>query len=169
MSRMASGARISPVVPLIAVLRPLKNVCGQLKVKPAFAIRTSKTSHLLRLGAAGRGELGKAAGPAETVITRVLAAFHVGWSLLSRSIFGTNLNNGESKPSEVGMPRYYFVAEMPDHTYDDSEGAQLPSDAAAKDYGVRAVRELKERGFEAAGAVLHVRDEDGQTIQSIPF
>ncbi len=74
-----------------------------------------------------------------------------------------------AEASEVGMPRYYFIAEMPDHTYDDSEGAQLPSDAAARDYGARTVRELKERGFEAAGAVLHVRDERGRIIQSIPF
>ena len=66
------------------------------------------------------------------------------------------------------MPRYYFVVEMPDHTYDDSEGEQLPSDAAAKTYGDRVVRELKERDFESAGAILLVRNEGGQIIQSIP-
>ena len=67
------------------------------------------------------------------------------------------------------MPRYYFVVEMPDHTYDDFEGEQLPSDAAAKTYGDRVVRELKERDFELAGAILLVRNEGGQIIQSIPF
>jgi Domain of unknown function (DUF6894) len=67
------------------------------------------------------------------------------------------------------MPRYYFVVEMPGHTYNDSEGEQLPSDAAAKNYGDRVVRELKESDFQSAGAVLHVRDEGGQTIRSIPF
>ena len=68
------------------------------------------------------------------------------------------------------MPRYYFLVEMPDYTYDDdSDGKQLPSDTAAKDYGARVVRELKERDFGSAGAILHVRDEGGQIIQSIPF
>lgn len=67
------------------------------------------------------------------------------------------------------MPRYYFVIEMPDHIYDDPEGEELPSDEAAKDYGRRVVRELKETDSELAGAVLHVRDESGRTIDSIPF
>lgn len=49
------------------------------------------------------------------------------------------------------------------------EGEQLPNDAVAKSYGGRVVRELKERDFESDGAILHVRNEAGQTIQSIPF
>jgi hypothetical protein len=69
----------------------------------------------------------------------------------------------------MGMPWYYFVVEMPDHTYDDSEGKHLPSDQDAKDYGARVVRELRESDFESAGAILHVRDEGGQIIQTIPF
>jgi Domain of unknown function (DUF6894) len=67
------------------------------------------------------------------------------------------------------MPRYYFVVETPDHTYGDSEGEPLPSDTAAKTYGHRVVCELKDSDFQSAGAVLHVRDEGGQTIRSIPF
>lgn len=67
------------------------------------------------------------------------------------------------------MPRYYFIIEMPDHNYDDQEGEELPSDQAAKDYGRRVVRELKGSDSEWAFAVLHVRDETGQTIDSIPF
>ena len=67
------------------------------------------------------------------------------------------------------MPRYYFIIELPDYTYDDSEGERLPSDAAAKDYGHRVVRELKESDFETASTVLHIRDENGHTIHSIPF
>jgi hypothetical protein len=70
---------------------------------------------------------------------------------------------------ELGMPRYYFIIETPDHTYDDPEGELLPSDGAAKDYGRRVVRELKENDFELAGAVLRVRDESNQTIDSILF
>ena len=81
--------------------------------------------------------------------------------------FGTNLNNGTGW--ELGMPRYYFTVDMPDHTYDDPDGEPLPSDGAAKDYGRRVVRELKESDFESAGAVLRVRDESGLTIHSIPF
>jgi Domain of unknown function (DUF6894) len=67
------------------------------------------------------------------------------------------------------MPRYYFVVEMPDHTYDTSEGEQLPSDAAAKTYGDRVVRELRKSDFQWDGAILRVKDEGGQTIRSIPF
>ena len=76
---------------------------------------------------------------------------------------------GSAGRGGTGMPRYYFVVEMPDHTYGDSEGEQLPSDAVARQYAGRVVRELKDRDFESAGAILHVRDEGGQTIQSIPF
>lgn len=67
------------------------------------------------------------------------------------------------------MPWYYFLVEMPDYTYDDPDGTRLPNDAAAKDYARRVVRELKETGFGSADALLHIRDEGGQTIQSIPF
>jgi hypothetical protein len=67
------------------------------------------------------------------------------------------------------MPRYFFVVEMPDYTYDDPDGTQLPNTAAANDFGARVIRELKESGFESTGAVLHVRDEGGHTIGSIPF
>jgi hypothetical protein len=58
---------------------------------------------------------------------------------------------------------------MPDHTYEDPEGEHLSSDGAAEDHGRRIIRELKETKFETAGAVLHVRNESGQTIHSIPF
>ena len=58
---------------------------------------------------------------------------------------------------------------MPDHIYDDPEGEELPSDQAAKDYGRRVIRELKESDFRWATGVLHIKDESGQTIDSIPF
>ena len=67
------------------------------------------------------------------------------------------------------MPLYRFIIEVPGHTYSDPEGVQLPSEDAAIDYGRRVVRELKEGEFESAGAVLHIRDENGQIIHSIPF
>ena len=80
-----------------------------------------------------------------------------------------DMKNREAQRSGTGMHRYYFIVEMPDHTFDDLEGELLPSDAAAKDHGRRVVRELKGSDSEWACAVLHVRDETGQTIDSIPF
>ena len=67
------------------------------------------------------------------------------------------------------MPRYFFVVEMPDHIFDDPDGERLPNDAAAKDYGERVVRELKESNFACDRATLHVKDERGRTVRSIPF
>jgi hypothetical protein len=67
------------------------------------------------------------------------------------------------------MPRYYFVIDVPDYTYDDPNGEQLPTDEAAKDRGHRIIRELIEGDFESAGAILHVRNKSGRTIHSIPF
>jgi hypothetical protein len=40
---------------------------------------------------------------------------------------------------------------------------------AAKEHGHRVVRELKEGGYHPLGAILHVLDETGETIHSIPF
>ena len=67
------------------------------------------------------------------------------------------------------MPRYYFIIEVPDHTYEDADGEALPGVKAAKDRAHQIVRELKEGEFDSAGAVLRVRDESGQTIHCIPF
>lgn len=67
------------------------------------------------------------------------------------------------------MPRYHFIIQMTDHTYDDPNGENLPSHEAARALGRHIVRELKEDGFESAGAVMRVTDEGGQTVLSIPF
>lgn len=66
------------------------------------------------------------------------------------------------------MARYYFIIDVPDHTYDDPEGEQFLSQEAAREYGHRIIRELTEGGFEA-GAVLRITDESGQTVHSTPF
>jgi hypothetical protein len=63
----------------------------------------------------------------------------------------------------------FFIIEVPGHTYDDPDGVRFPSDGAAKDYGHQIVRELIEGEFEWAGAVLHIRDESGQTVHFIPL
>jgi hypothetical protein len=67
------------------------------------------------------------------------------------------------------MRRYYFIIDVPDYTYDDPEGEHFLSQEAAREYGHQIIRELEEGGFESAGAVLHITDESGHTIHSIPF
>lgn len=67
------------------------------------------------------------------------------------------------------MPRYHFIIQMTDHTFDDPNGEDLPSPEDARTIGHHIIRELKEDGFESAGAVMRVTDEGGQTVLSIPF
>jgi hypothetical protein len=67
------------------------------------------------------------------------------------------------------VPRYHFVVHAPDHRHDDQFGTILPGHGAAKEYGNRIIRELKEGGYHPLGAILHVQDETGETIHSIPF
>jgi len=67
------------------------------------------------------------------------------------------------------MPRYHFLIEFPDHTLDDPDGQNFPDSNAAIEHGHRIVRELREGGDYSPGAVLHVRDEAGQPIHSMPI
>jgi hypothetical protein len=67
------------------------------------------------------------------------------------------------------VPRYHFVVHAPDHKHDDPFGTVLPGRGAAKEHGHRIVRELKEGGYDPPGATLHVLDETGEPIHSIPF
>jgi len=67
------------------------------------------------------------------------------------------------------MPRYHFVVRAPDHTHDDPDGVDLPSQDAAKDHGDRIVRELKDDGYCPDNAALVIHDETGQRVHSIPF
>jgi hypothetical protein len=67
------------------------------------------------------------------------------------------------------MPRFYFIIDVPDHTYDDPDGMRFLNHEAAKEFGHQIIRELKDGGFESAGAVLYVTDESGHTIHSVPF
>jgi hypothetical protein len=67
------------------------------------------------------------------------------------------------------MPRYHFVIDAPDHMCDDPAGTYFPGPIAAQDHGHRIVRELKAGGYDPAGATLHVLDERGQKIHSVPF
>jgi hypothetical protein len=70
---------------------------------------------------------------------------------------------------QPNLRRYYFVVEAPDHKHDDPWGIHLPDHEAAKDYGHRIVKELKEGGYHPPDSILVVRDEMGNTIHSIPF
>lgn len=66
------------------------------------------------------------------------------------------------------MPRYHFIIHATDATYGDPSGEDFSCKEAAKEYGHQVIRELREDGFDP-GAVLYVRDENGQTVHSIPF
>ena len=67
------------------------------------------------------------------------------------------------------MPRYRFVIHTHNDKLHDESGTILPGSLAAKEYGHRVVRELKAGGYDPPGATLHVLDETGETIHSIPF
>jgi hypothetical protein len=67
------------------------------------------------------------------------------------------------------MPRYYFVVRAQDHERTDPDGMILAGPNTAREHGYRVVRELKDGGYRPAGATLHVLDETGETIHSIPF
>lgn len=67
------------------------------------------------------------------------------------------------------LVRYHFIIRAPDDAHDDPEGVMLPGTIAARAYGHRIVRELKEGGYDPPGAVLHVQDETGQTIHCVAF
>jgi hypothetical protein len=67
------------------------------------------------------------------------------------------------------MRRYFFIVEEPNFTHHDSGGLVLLSHDAAIAYALRLIRELKDGGYDPAGAVLHVQVGDGETIISFPF
>jgi hypothetical protein len=66
------------------------------------------------------------------------------------------------------MLRYHFVIHAPDYKHDDPCGVMLLGPAAARDHGQRIVQELR-GGYHPPGTILHVLDETGETIHSIPF
>jgi hypothetical protein len=67
------------------------------------------------------------------------------------------------------MPRYHFLVSAPDHTHDDPDGTHFPTHEAAREYGHRIVRELKEGGYNPGDATVLIQDDTGQTVHSIPF
>ena len=66
------------------------------------------------------------------------------------------------------MPRFHFVIHATDATYDDPLGEDFSCKEAAREYGHQVIRELRQDGFDPS-SVLHVTDECGCTLHSIPF
>jgi len=68
------------------------------------------------------------------------------------------------------LPRYHFVVQFSDYVDEDKEGTWLPSAAAARDYGLRIVSELKQsEGCQDHDLMLIVKDASGQELFVIPF
>jgi len=67
------------------------------------------------------------------------------------------------------MPRYHFVVRASDHTHDDPDGMHFPNHDAAREHGLRIVRELNEGGYRPVDAALVIHDEAGQIVHSITF
>jgi NAD(P)-dependent dehydrogenase (short-subunit alcohol dehydrogenase family) len=68
----------------------------------------------------------------------------------------------------AAMRRYRFIIHAADYTYDDPDGEPFLCEWAAREHGHRIIRELKEGGFDLS-AVLHVTNEKGVTVHSVPF
>lgn len=67
------------------------------------------------------------------------------------------------------LPRYYFVVRAQDHEHPDPDGMMLADPHTAREHARRVVDELKEDGYHPPGAILHVLDESGETVDTIPF
>lgn len=67
------------------------------------------------------------------------------------------------------LPRYYFVVRAQDHEHLDPDGMILAGPNTAKEHGRRVVDELKQDGYHPPGAILHVLDESGAIVHTIPF
>jgi hypothetical protein len=74
-----------------------------------------------------------------------------------------------AKTRALNLPRYHFVVQAQDRNYEDPEGTILPGRGAARKHGHRIVRELKEGGYHPPGATLHVLDDAGWKVHSIPY
>jgi len=68
------------------------------------------------------------------------------------------------------MPRYYFVIRSGDRELGDDDCTLLPRDAAAWDYALRIIGELKESGnYDDPGLQMIVKEEGGRQVFVIPF
>ena len=68
------------------------------------------------------------------------------------------------------MPRYFFVLQWLSHKHDDNEGTVLPNDKAARAYGDRVIRELKQAGgYDDPTLRMIVQKAARETLFSIRF
>jgi hypothetical protein len=68
------------------------------------------------------------------------------------------------------LPRYYFVVQFGDYVDDDSEGTWLPNAAAAREYALSTISELKRgEGYDGPDLMMIVKDASGAELFTIPF
>jgi hypothetical protein len=68
------------------------------------------------------------------------------------------------------LPLYFFVIKFPEGEHDDLNGALFASDASARSYAERVIRELNADGdYESSGLNMVVKDAEGRTVFAIPF
>jgi hypothetical protein len=71
----------------------------------------------------------------------------------------------------MAFPQYFFVIRWAGEEYDDPFGESFPSDADARNYAHRVIRELKAAGDfdEPDLKMIIVKNELGKTVFTIPF
>jgi len=69
------------------------------------------------------------------------------------------------------VPRYFFTINRQDRIENDRDGAYLSDAEAALSYADYKIRELRKKsGYEDdLTLMMIVRDQDGQTVLSLPF
>jgi hypothetical protein len=68
------------------------------------------------------------------------------------------------------VPRYFFVVRCPHFEVRDFKGVELSSEADARDYAARLVKELlHEKSDKGRGFEISVRDDDRQVLFVEPF
>jgi hypothetical protein len=72
--------------------------------------------------------------------------------------------------AEAELPLYFFIIRVSESELDDPHGSLLASDASARSYAERVIRELKaDEDYDGSGSNMIVKDAEGRTLFSIPF
>jgi hypothetical protein len=68
------------------------------------------------------------------------------------------------------MPRYYFVVSSPLGSEADHNGLELPGDAAARDWGLRAVHDIRAEDphTDFLGWHVEIRNDLGDLLLKVP-
>jgi hypothetical protein len=69
------------------------------------------------------------------------------------------------------MPRYYFLVSSPLGSEADPNGLELPGDDKAREWGLRAVRDIRAEDPHADffGWHVEVRDDSGNLVLKLPM